>query len=250
MNLRIPYHETDPDTDVSAAFTAIKAPNVYHHTSVIGCSEPPFYPQETISWNCGETVTPRQSPFPYATECRDISRYVMYTNLDNDEEGQHLSFPPGTGVPVGDGTGIRYLVLNTHYPDLKRLDHGFTGFSEMRMTLVQGEVSEKKAGFITARIFSKLDPMSLSQVEASFPIPAPITMYPYAAMMHTHMSSRQAFLYKVSREGKETLLTKRDPRYNIHYDDLTHANVSLSLGDRVKFGCSFNNSLDTEMEVM
>lgn len=97
-----------------------------HHILIYGCEGPAYYERDTprAVWECGEMTTGmgtgvqdmEEQIFPRAGTCRDEAQILYSWAMD----APALRLPNGVGFKVGNGTRIKYLVLQVHYANVDR----------------------------------------------------------------------------------------------------------------------------------
>ena len=80
-----------------------------HHMLIYGCEAPGS--AEDFAWNCGEMHT--EAGVAHSPPCKSKSQIIYAWAKDAPE----LQLPEGVGFRVGDGSDIKYLVLQVrdHY---------------------------------------------------------------------------------------------------------------------------------------
>nr|QTY40896.1 venom polypeptide precursor [Doratifera vulnerans] len=213
-----------------------------HHMLLYGCSEPGT---NDPVWSCGEMVhNDVGDTYNTASPCRDGSQVVYAWARD----APSLHLPEGVGFHVGQGTEIRYLVLQVHYmskfPEDKTDNSGvFLKYTTTPMPREAGVILLGTGGTIPAR--------SVVKMETACPMVEDKVIHPFAFRTHTHGLGKVVSGYVIRRlqDGdKWELLGKKNPQLPQMFYPIAQK-TTISKGDVVAARCTMNNTLDHRVSI-
>jgi peptidylglycine monooxygenase len=178
-----------------------------HHILLYGCGAP-----GTVKpvWNCGEMNSNDNMDEETGSPCESGSHSQIIYAWARD--APVLNLPEGVGFKVGEGSPIKYLVLQVHYM------HGFPeGTTDDSGVIIHytNDRLKKLAGVLLLGTSGLIPPMSTEHMESACRIDEKKVMYPFAFRTHTHSLGKVVSGYRVRTDenGNDvwSLLGKRDP---------------------------------------
>lgn len=167
----------------------------------------------------------------------------LYSDLDHQEHAG-LDYAPGTGFKVSGDTGLKYLVMYTHYPILSNLTGGMTGEAAIRVKVSQG-TPLKRVGLLRLGNTGLLAPRSVTSLTGSAVWWDPIPIHLFVYSVHTHSRGIGTLVWKEDSDGRKSVITDRDPHDQRWYP----TDTDVEQGDKLGFKCVYNNTEDAVIEV-
>lgn len=191
----------------------------YHfHTHNAGCK----IPAETASvWPC------RMQP-----ACSGGNDVVLY-GWGKNAPAIHL--PPNTGYSVGPGTGIRSVVLQVHYLNIRR-DSDTSGV-KLHLSPAPVTYSAGLIAYATGFVIPAKTPLYEVPNECCYSGFEPL--HGFAYRVHTHALGKRVFLEHIT-PSKSIIPADGDPQKPQGFYPVEHE-VVLYPGDRIKATCQFNS---------
>lgn len=233
----------------------------YHIMASI-CAEPGFTAGQTEgsrrdatgrsseSWECGMWESKRNPPLVHAPECRVDSLFpdnflTMQYQGGGEEEGA-LVLPPGTGIPVSRGYGNSALVLTTHFPHRTQSLDGWTGRSEVEVTLRQTRQPLKSVASLVIAAYGFVGRQSVGQVSASALLTQDMEIL--SAYTHTHDLAVNVSLWVETSTGGVLPLVQQESPFFLGIKRISPSPVVRS-GDRLRLICTYDNRLDVTLRI-
>lgn len=222
----------------------------HHHYHIFGnlCTEPGLHTPDP--WICGGQQI--QGSHPNAAACADPQEINIIYSSTNDvaEERDVIAFPRGTGMRVGGDTGLKYIVVWVHLPEIGNLTDGLTPWSQMKFKLISesGEKTLTEAGFLLMSVLGSILPLSNGCVTGSYVIKERIqAVNAVGVFPHTHNYGTRFQVWLVKKESKRIPLFDmktfgRETLYPIE-------STPVSTGDKFVVRCSYRNTLNERLLV-
>lgn len=206
-----------------------------HHMLLYGCSEPG---SNDSVWNCGEMQrNVIDEIYSTASPCRSGSQIVYAWARD----APSLHLPKDVGFLVGQGSPIKYLVLQVHY--MHRFPKGHTDNSGVFLKYTKAHMP-RQAGVILLGTSGIIMPNMVEHMETACTMTEDKTIHPFAFRTHTHSLGTLVSGYVVHRnkDGDEwTLLGKKNPQLpQMFYP--TENRDPIKKNDVLAARCTMNNS--------
>lgn len=222
------------------AFTAVQLASIPAHLALTGCTAPGYTgPGPLIGsvWECDNPYSQRDDG---KGTCGSGGRSLpLFVTTEYVAPEWHFKLPEGSAIEVGGGTGINYLVLNTHYPEPDKLINGFTGTSGMKTHVTTGFVTSR-VGFLFLRVISEIPPHSQTDVTGEFLFDSNILVHIFAVAVHTHSMGVDFQVWLTNASGFKTLIHRQDPKFNTNVGPVKK--TAVSRGDFLTITCTFNNT--------
>lgn len=189
---------------------------------------------------------------PEAPICSDPDQInYLYASANDLEDRDVFAFPQGSGSRVGAGTGINYINVWVHIPNLSNLTDGWSPRSQMKFKIVTGTEKEQPhsdAGSLILYVMGTIPPLSDGCVTGSYLV-SELTdnvqatgLFPHS---HAHGTRFQAWLLK--KDGERVLLFDKSTlgRERVYPFDP----IPVSTGDKFVVRCSYRNTLNETLLV-
>jgi len=216
-------------------FTPHGSMHTAHHMLMFGCETPGSV--EDV-WNCGE-MHHSDGEFQSGPVC-SAGEQIMYAwALDAPE----FNLPQDVGFKVGGDTPIQYLVLQVHYmhamkePDTSGLTlhstpHPMPKEAHVLLLATDGAVAAK----------------TTDDFDTACEIEDETEMHPFAYRTHTHKHGKVVSGWRI-RDGKWTLLGKRDPQQAQMFYPVANKSITIEQGDGLAARCHLVNDEDREIHI-
>lgn len=213
-----------------------------HHFNVYLCKGPGL--KGDVVWNCFGDEFGYQPDLPNGTICEGDDMLPMFANFDTRAQG--LTLPDGFAFKA---RGFKYVVMATHYPEVKDLTNGQTGNSELTMRLLPEDKKRKKVAVFNLSAWGFVPPLSVSSMNGSYVYDQSIPMQELAVLTHTHAKGRDFEVWLTPRNGNRTLLWKQHPNREVYWHFLSQPFRSISDGDTITLRCVFNNTSPEKLAI-
>lgn len=214
------------------------------------CQEPGFVAPDgqLVPYACGDPSFHKPNPpLPLGSICSNPSPVVeneqLYQYQGPPESGLH--FPPGTGIPVGGKEDPKFLVIGFHIANRSLLTNGFSGVTEVDVSVQRHTPGMRSAFPMYAEGFGFVEAHAVNRVSASWNHTKDeeirvITFYPHWHEMAIKVDAR------IERsDGQSDLILESDPRDSKGVMVLPDSPVvHMRHGDRLVLTCHFNNTMD------
>ncbi|KAF5838300.1 PHM/PNGase F domain-containing protein [Dunaliella salina] len=191
-----------------------------HHILVYGCQNP-LGPPGT-AWNCLQHAI-----------CKDGSS-ILYGWGRN---APPLEYPPGVGMAIGTGSGVRNIVVQVHY--LNPRPPGDRSGVTLKTSTAP---SDKAGGILSFATWFSIPPRKASHlIENKFCYQGHQPLTTFAARIHTHALGRSVSLHRQAWDHKGwQLVFANDPQLPQAFYPMTQQQIFP--GDRLKVTCDFNST--------
>ena len=240
----------DDRISLTVEFIPHPLPGMHHHLNVYLCQKPGIrstVPFDELVWNCfGKNVQP---DLPSGTICEG-QELPMFATFDNKSIG--LRLPHGFAFRAGGQTGYEYVVLGTHYPQVRGLINGRTGHSELvlRMSPHSSGKATKRVGLFNLSAWALIPPQRVASMSGSYVYDQPIAMTPIALLTHTHAKGMDFEFWRQSAAGNRSLVWKQDPSQETYFLVPPHPLPAIRMGDKLTVRCTYNNTQSAALLVV
>ena len=235
---------------VTVAFIPHPIPDMEHHFNVALCEEPGFASTSASDqpvWNCFGDEFGNQPDLPNGSICDGEHMMHMFSSFDTAAPA--LRLPDGFGFKT---RGFNYVVLATHYPEVRGLRNGLTGHSELELRMVPEDEGKRRkpVGIFNVEAWGLIPPLSTGSMSGSYVYDQSIAMQPIAVLTHTHARGLDFEVWLTSGDGNtKTLMWKQDPNRDVYWHFPSHPFPSISDGDKITLRCLFNNTSPEQLVV-
>ena len=238
---------------LTVEFSPHPNPDVYHHFNVYLCKQPGIRSDlrfNQLDWNCFGDDFAYEPELPNGTIC-ESDELPMFASFDNNEHNIGLRLPDGFGFKTGGDTGYNYVVMATHYPEVRRLENGRTGLSELTLRLVPGHQNRetKRVGLFNLSAWGFIPPRSVTSMNGSYVYDQSVPMTPIAILAHTHSRGLDFEFWLTSEDGKKFLVWKQDPNRDMFFHIPPHPLPAIRDGQTLTLRCVFNNTLPSKLVI-
>lgn len=212
-----------------------------------------------VAWDCESPSNAQQEPvLPVATECSRDGQNHDYFNYQfqggSPDEGS-LRLPHGYGIPVGDGTAFKWIVIQFHFFEPEKLVNGSIAGSEVEVTLApQSPRSPIRAvASLLLMAYGFVGAHSVGSVTAIWRQEEDFEMDLLLLYTHWHETNNMVIDVVVWIErtsGDEDVILRQDPLTFSGITDVTNSSTAvIRRGDRLFVECTYNNTRDHNLRV-
>lgn len=213
-----------------------------HHMLLYGCTEPGSH---DYVWACGEMQNNAEDDiYNTASPCRTGSQIVYAWAKD----APSLKMPEGVGFLIGEGSPIKYLVLQVHY--MSKFPEGKTDDSGVFLKYTN-EPMPRQAGVLLLGTAGSIPAHHVEHMETACTITEDKIVFPFAFRTHTHGLGRvvSGYVVRQSDVGDHwQLLGKRDPQLPQMFYPVEN-NTPIRIGDVLAARCTMNNTRDHTVNI-
>ncbi|RDD43175.1 DBH-like monooxygenase protein 1-like protein [Trichoplax sp. H2] len=164
--------------------------------------------------------------------------------------GKEIFFPAHVGLPIGKGSGVKYLLMEVHY-DNPKLEAGRFDSSGMKFFYTfhkrQYDAGVMQIGKVVSRRtiiperqkkWEVAGYCAKSCTQANIPATG---INIFSGLLHTHLAGR-AITLKQFRNGNEITPLANNPHYDFNYQEFVYFKNPKKIlpGDQVTIVCSYN----------
>eukprot|EP00095_Tigriopus_kingsejongensis_P010649 maker-scaffold627_size122700-snap-gene-0.29 protein:Tk10649 transcript:maker-scaffold627_size122700-snap-gene-0.29-mRNA-1 annotation:"peptidylglycine alpha-hydroxylating monooxygenase" len=229
-----PLRINDDETYFITGFNPNVSTHVAHHMLIYGCEEPGS--MEAV-WNCGEMSTPQ--PGLEAKQPCQSKPQIMYAWA---HEAPKLDLPQGVGFRIGQGSSVKYLVLQVHYGKLDNLPT--TGDDSGVKLQFTDQEQPKVAGVLLLGTGGLAPPHSTTFFESACQIVDKRVIHPFAYRVHTHSLGKVVSGWRVKDGAKWDMIGKKNPQQPQMFYPVHDGAMELIEGDVIAARCTMVNPHD------
>ncbi|XP_050680602.1 peptidylglycine alpha-hydroxylating monooxygenase [Leptidea sinapis] len=209
--------------------------NTAHHMLLYGCTEPG---SNDSVWSCGEMQSNEvDDMYTTSSPCKSGSQVVYAWARD----APSLQLPQDVGFLIGDGSPIKYLVLQVHY--MAKFPEGKTDDSGVFLQYTTKQM-RRQAGVLLMGTSGVIGPNRVEHMETACTIREDKVIHPFAFRTHTHSLGKLVSGYVVcqsERGDKWNLIGSKDPLLPQMFYPVEDP-TPIRPGDIVAARCVMNNT--------
>lgn len=235
-------------------FTPNATADKVHHILMYGCQWPGVVERDSphYVWDCGEmhTSEDRFGNYEQGPICAPGTEQSILFSWAMDAPA--IELPKGVGFRIGGKTKINFIVLQVHYGSTKMFARNpmLTDNSGIFINTVPASDPSihKQAGVLLLASYGRVL-RGESKHEISCTVAEDKTIHPFRFRTHTHKLGTLVSGYKLTKDGKTTLIGEGNPQLPQMFYPIKDKSLSLTKGDMVFAYCNYNNTMGRVVDI-
>lgn len=220
--------------------------NINHHVKIGACLNEAIpsvdgYGKEGV-YNCYVNDSRTLGNLRTAIECASGWKPIYFWTPGLPS----LILPPGIGYQIANPSDeyitmtlqVHYGYLDAH-PEVTPVSSGTEGMI-MTFAPASSGLIQHSAGLFRTTTFGFLPANATGHAEAACRITEDVILHPFMFSLHAHNASKVISGWKVSPDGKWTLIGKADPLQDQGYYSVRDKDITLTRGDVVAARCTYD----------